>query len=193
MGQSHNHKKENMSKQKLHLHSMLVHFVVALAPLAAIAFIFLKQQVSFLSFDEKTWSFLTVFSIVIIFLTTIPSILSGIFERGHVYAKWHTTHKVKMVYSSLLLAILGIELILMMQNGVQDELFSLLGILLIFGNNVIAFILGALGLKISMGRQSLAKTSYIPDLFKKDHTDILVTAGKLRKEAPKYIDLTQER
>ena len=182
-----------MSKQKLHLHSMLVHFVAALAPLAAIAFIFLKQQVNFLSFDERTWSFFTVFSIVIIFLTTIPSILSGIFERGHVYAKWHTTHKAKMVYSLLLIAILCIELILMIQNGVQDELFSLLGILIIFGNNVIAFILGALGLKISMGRQSLAKTSYIPDLFKKDHTDILVTAGKLRKEAPKYIDLTQER
>jgi uncharacterized membrane protein len=193
VGQPHNHKKENMSKQKLHLHSMLVHFVVALAPLAAIAFIFLKQQVNFLSFDERTWSFFTVFSIVIIFLTTIPSILSGIFERGHVYAKWHTTHKAKMVYSLLLIAILCIELILMIQNGVQDELFSLLGILIIFGNNVIAFILGALGLKISMGRQSLAKTSYIPDLFKKDHTDILVTAGKLRKEAPKYIDLTQER
>ena len=193
MGQSQNHKKENMSKQKLHLHSMLVHFVVALAPLAAIAFIFLKQQVNFLTFDEKTWSFFTVFSIVIIFLTTIPSILSGIFERGHIYAKWHTTHKTKMIFSILLLAMLSIELILMIQNGVQGGLFSLLGLFIIFGNNVIVFILSVLGLKISMGRQSLAKTSYVPDLFKKDHTDILVLAAKLKKEAPKYIDLTQER
>jgi hypothetical protein len=182
-----------MSKQKLHLHSMLVHFVAALAPLAAIAFIFLKQQVTLFSMGDETWRFFTIFSIVIIFLTTIPSILSGIFERGHVYAKWHTTHKTKMALSILLLAILILELILIIQNGVQDGMFSLLGIMIIFGNNIISFILSVLGLKISMGRQSLAKTSYIPDLFKKNHTDILVTAGKLKKEEPKYIDLTKER
>ena len=137
--------------------------------------------------------FLTVFSVVVIFLMTFPSILSGSFERGHVYAKWLRTHKIKMVLSLILLILLVIQLYLLYQGGLKGELFSALGVLIIFGNNIISFLLCAYGLKISMGRQSLGKTSYEPDLFKPEPFNILVPAGEHRKEEAKYLDLLTER
>lgn len=182
-----------MSNQKLHLHSMMVHSIAAFSPLAAVAYILFRQQVTIFSFDQNTWSFLTVFSLIMIFLITFPSILSGVFERGHVYTKWHSTHKAKMGLSVLLLIIMIIELILLSRNGLQNNLFSALGILIIFGNNIISFLLCVYGLKITLGRQSLGKASYQPDLLKKEPVDILVTAGVLKKEEPKYLDLLKER
>jgi len=178
---------------KLHLHSMMVHSVAALSPLAAVAFILFKQQVTISSINQDTWSFLTIFSLIMMFLITFPSILSGIFERSHVYAKWHSTHKIKMGLSVLLLIVMIIELAVLSESGLQSGLFSALGILIIFGNNIISFLLCANGLKITLGRQSLEKTSYEADLFKNDPIDILVAAGELKKEEPKYLDPLKER
>ena len=98
---------------------MMVHSIAALALLAAAAFVFFKLQIDILSFGEATWRFLTIFSIITIFLILFPSILSGIFERGHVYAKWHFTHKIKLVLSLVLMIILVIELVLLFQNGLN--------------------------------------------------------------------------
>ncbi len=182
-----------MSKQKIHLHSMIVHSIAALAPLAAVAYIFLKQQVTFLSIDGRSWAFLVVLSIVLLFLITLPAVLSGVFERNHVYAKWHSTHKIKLGLSALFTGILVVELYLLSVGGFGGALFSLLGILIIFGNNIVSFLLCKYGLKITMGRQSLHRTSYEPDLFKKEPVDILVMAGQLKKEEPKYMDLLKER
>ena len=182
-----------MAQHKLHLHSMMVHSIAALALLAAVTFIFLKLEIGFFSFGQATWHFLTIFSLIAIFLILFPSILSGIFERGHVYAKWHTTHKIKLILSLILLIFLVIQLVLLTQDGMKGALFSALGVLIIFGNNIISFLLCGYGLKITLGRQSLSKTSYIPDLFKKEPVDILVSAGKHRKEEAKYLDLLTER
>ncbi|MBU2511724.1 hypothetical protein KJ966_10310 [bacterium] len=182
-----------MGKQKLHLHSMMVHAIAALAPIAAIAYIILKLEITVLSFDQNTWSFLIIFSIALMLLISIPSIASGLFERGHIYAKWHSTHKAKLLLSVLLGTVLAIELTLLHQSGFEGSLFSPLGILIIFGNTIITFLLCAYGLKITLGRQSLGRLSYEPDLFKKEPFDILVLAGKNRKEEAKFYDLTQER
>ncbi|MFH2129616.1 MAG: hypothetical protein ABIK68_04520 [bacterium] len=182
-----------MNRQKIHLHSMMVHSIAALAPLAAIAYLFLKQEVSFLSFDGPTWRFLVVFSVILMFLTALPACLSGVFERGHVYVKWHPTHKIKLTLSVLFIMILVVELIMLNAGGLQEPVLSLTGLLIVVGNNIVSFLLCKYGLRITMGRQSLEKTSYEPDLFRKDPIDILVTAGELKKEEPKYMDLLTER
>ncbi len=182
-----------MTNQKLHLHSMMVHAIAALAPLAAVAYIFLKQQVAFLSFDEKTWIFLVVLSVILSFLIVLPSILTGLFERGHIYVKWHPSHQAKLLLSMLLTAMLVVELVMFASGGLADEIFSLTGILIIFGNNIVAFLLCKYGLKLSLGRQSLEKTSYEPDLFAQEPVDILVRAGEMKNEPPKYLDLLTER
>ena len=182
-----------MSKQKIHLHSMMVHSIAALAPLAAVAYIFLKLQVSFLSIDGKSWAFLVVLSTILIFLITLPSILSGIFERNHAYAKWHSTHKIKLWLSAAFVGILIVELLLLSGGGINGPLFSPLGILIIFGNNIVTFYLCKYGLKITLGRQSIGRALHEPDLFKKEPVDILVMAGELKKEEPKYLDLLKER
>ncbi len=182
-----------MATQKLHLHSMIVHVVAALSPVAAIAYIFFSLQLNFLSFDQATWSYLVYLSIIIMLLAAIPSVLTGVFERNHIYAKWHSTHKVKLILSLLLVPVLGIELLLLHLTELESGLWSLTGGLIVIVNNIILFLLGKYGLKITLGRQSLGRASYVPDLMKPEPIDILVTAAAQRKEEPKYIDLLTER
>lgn len=172
---------------------MLIHVVVALAPIAAVAYLFCKLQLQFYTFDRSTWAGLSVFSLVMMFLVAIPSTLTGVFERGHMYAKWHSTHKLKLVLSLALVCALLVELLLLLNAGLEGALFSLLGVMIIILNNVLTFFLCVYGLKITLGRQSLERTSYTPDLFKEEPFDILVSAGEHRKEEPKYLDLLTER
>jgi hypothetical protein len=126
-------------------------------------------------------------------LVFIPSVLSGVFERGHHYAKWHSTHKLKLLLSILLAICLFCELILFYREGLQGQLSLSLGALILLANTILTFLLSSNGLKITLGRQSLAKTSYQPDLFLKQPIDILVTAGEHRKEGAKFLDLLTER
>ena len=182
-----------MGKHQLHLHSMIVHVVAALAPLAAVAFIFFILRIEFLSFDQLIWKFLVWFSLIVILLVSIPAISTGIFERNHIYAKWHSTHKIKLVLSVLLVFAIMIELIVLSRSGLGTSLFSLLGLLIILANNLLVFFLGVYGLKISLGRQSFGKESYEADLFKKEPVDILINAGEQRKKEAKYLDLLTER
>jgi len=182
-----------MSSAKLHLHSMLVHPIIALSPMAAAAFILLKQEISVFSFDQHTWSFLVVLSLTLSLVIALPSLLSGVFERGHIYVRWHPSHQAKLLLSLLLIAMLVTELLLVVSGGLSGEIFSLFGILLVFGNNIVILLLSRYGLKISMGRQSLASTSYVPDLLKAEPVDILEAAAFMKHEEPKYLDLLVER
>ena len=172
---------------------MIVHVVAALAPLAAIAYIFYLFEVDFLSFNQQTWIFLVYFSLIVIFLVTFPSILTGVFERNHIYAKWHSTHKIKLILSFVLVIGLIIELSILFQSGMPRSLLSLFGFLTVVLNNGLVFFLGVYGLKISLGRQSFGKTSYTPDLFKEEPIDILVVAAEQRKKEAKYLDILTER
>ena len=150
-------------------------------------------NIEFFRFDDYTWRFLTVFSLIMAFLISLPSILTGVFDRGRLYANWHATHKYKLVLALLLVAILIIEFVLMGVSGFSNAIVSPLGALIILGNNIITFLLCFYGLKITLGRQSLARVSYEPDLFKKEPIDILVAAGEHRKDQPKFYDLLEER
>jgi hypothetical protein len=172
---------------------MMVHVIAALAPLCAVAFILLKKEVSFISFKPMTLEILITGSVIFMFLVAIPSIMTGIFERGHIYAKWHSTHKYKLFFSLVLMAALVAELWLLFTSGPADsELFGPLGLLIIVVNNIAAFFLGFFGLKISLGSQSISGTSYKPDLFKSEPFDILKHAGERAKEPPKFIDIYEE-
>jgi hypothetical protein len=100
-----------------------------------------------------------------------------------------------MFFSIVLVFALAIELwmLLPINGGLEAaELMGPLGILIIVINNIANFFLGAYGLKISLGRQGFGKTSYEPDLFKKEPFDILTKVGEYSKDKPKYIDIYEE-
>ena len=175
--------------KKLHLHSMIVHAVAALAPLAAFAFIMQRTSTSLGMMNEHVWSFIVVFSLIMMLLVTFPSALTGVFERDHRYAQWHFTHKMKLTLSWLLIIVLTSEIVGIMTPGINKSLWSWFGIFVIFINNIIVGLLSFLGLKITLGRQSIGSTSYKPDMMKKPAVDILETAAAYRKEEPKVIDI----
>lgn len=182
-----------MGKQKLHLHSMMVHSIVAFSPISAIAYILFQLKIDIFFFDTSTWNFLTVFAISVMLLVLVPSAVTGVFERNRVYANWHSTHKIKAGLSFVLALFLILELTIIKSHGLGDPLVSLIGLLVIIGNNLVVFSLSAYGLKITLGRQSIARTSYQPDLFKKEPLDILVLAGENKKEEAKYYDIFKEK
>lgn len=172
---------------------MFVHGVAALSPVAAASFMLHSLNLELLSIGSNTWHFVTVFSIIALFLVSLPSTITGIFERNRGYARWHATHKKKLCLSLLLLLGLIVELFILAQFGLGTALISPMGALVIVFNNLIVFLLGAYGFKMTLGRQSLEKTSYTPDLFQEEPVDILVAAGKHRNEEAKYLDLLTER
>ncbi len=182
-----------MDGKKLHLHSMTVHSLLALAPVAALAYILLVFQINILSFGVQTWDLIVKFSVFMLLLLCFPSIFSGILERNRMYAKWHLTHKAKTAISLLLVLACLIESICLIRQGVTTEFSLLLGISIILINNILCFFLNYYGLKITLGRQSLKKPSYIPDLFREDQLDILEKAGQYAREEPKFVDILQER
>lgn len=171
---------------------MIVHTVVALAPIAAVAYILHALQVRIAGFDSDTWWFLARFSLIVLLLLLIPAILSGVFERGHMYVKWHPSHKIKLMLSIALFCAVGIETLLIMRSGAQTSLVSITGLLILIGSNLLVFLLSSYGLKITLGSHSLEKTSYQPDLFKEEPVDILVIAGQHAKEEAKILDPTKE-
>jgi hypothetical protein len=172
---------------------MMVHSLLALAPLAALAFILVNLRIEFFSFQIKTWDLIVKFSVVVIFLLSIPSLVSGIAERNKMYAKWHFTHKVKTILSVLLVLATFLELIGLILSEISGGLLTWLGLGIICINNVLCFLLSYFGLKITLGRQSLKKPSYVPDLFQEGSQDILEKAGQYAKEEPKFVDILQER
>jgi hypothetical protein len=172
---------------------MMVHAVIALAWLAAATFLFRLFDLRWLSFTPETWKFLTGFSLVMLLVLSLPSALSGVFERGHQYANWHRTHKIKLILTIVLCGFLIVELIWLI--GTRHHMGSAwpAGLLIVLGNTGVVTALSAYGLKMTLGRQSLGTTSYEPDLFKAEPVDILISAGVLMKEEPKYVDLLEER
>lgn len=171
-----------MNYKNRHFHSIVVHSVVAFSPLAFFAFICYKTDITFLMMSNREWKFLMLFSLFFLFLLAIPSTISGVFETNKMYPKWHKTHKMKLFLSLTLIILVFFLLYLDIQNT-QLNLFCLFLIL------VIVFFLSFYGLKITLGRQSFAKTSYVPDFFNNtNRKDILNEAEEYVIEKPKRID-----
>ncbi|MBI4917283.1 MAG: hypothetical protein HY825_15705 [Acidobacteria bacterium] len=177
-----------MHSRKLHLHSMLVHSVLALVPLAAVAFALEAAAVGLGGFGPEVWRFLAVASLAISLAAALPATLSGILERGHAYVTWSATHKAKLALSLVLLALVAGELA-MLAGALPD---APLRVMVVAVNPVVAFLLSALGLKMSLGRQSLARTSYRPDLFREPPVDVLAVNAVHLGEPPDVIDILRE-
>lgn len=181
-----------MSTSKLHLHSMMVHSIAALVPLASVAWVFGTAQVSIGRFGPDLWLPLATASLAIVALMAVPSTVTGIGERNQMYARWHRTHKKKLILSLALMTLLIVELIALIGYGPRFPTISWLGFLIVVANNVVVFWLGALGLKITLGRQSMGTTSYVPDMFRSPPIDIIETNAAQLADRPKTIDPSSE-
>jgi hypothetical protein len=114
--------------------------------------------------------------------------LSGILERSHAYVTWSATHRAKLALSLVLLGLVAGELAML--AGVLPG--APLRVMVVAVNPVVAFLLSALGLKMTLGRQSLARTSYRPDLSKKPPVDVLAINAVHLGEPPDVVDILRE-
>jgi len=178
-----------MFQKKLHLHSMIVHAIIALGPLAALALIFKQNSVTLGFMSETAWNIIEKASILMMFLIAIPSLITGLGDRDKIYGKWQSTHIVKLWATLFLIGATAVE-ILAWGCTAQTCTFNMVyGDLVVVANNLFIFVLSVYGLKITLGRQSIEGTSYVPDLFNKEaRRDILDDVRAYMKDEAKFVD-----
>jgi hypothetical protein len=179
-----------MHEKKVHLHSMLVHPVLALVPVAAVAFVLAGTGSRIASLGPEVWRFLATASLVLVLVVGLLATASGVFERGHIYATWHTTHKLKLTLSLVLVVSTAASLVA--SAGGDAGIFSPAGVMIVVVGPIVAFFLSALGLKMTLGRQSFARTSYLPDLFQQPPVDIVAVTAAAMAEPADVIDVMGE-
>ena len=182
-----------MEHRPVHLHSMLVHAVIALAPLAAAAMILEASSVNLGGIGPAVWAFLFRGSLIGMLLIALPSILTGISERNHLYVNWPPSHRMKLALSVVLVVLVGFELVTVFGSDNPLQLGSGLALAVIVGNCAVVFALSAYGLRITLGRQSLGRTSYKPDMDFDPPMNILECVADFAGDPPKLIDVRKER
>lgn len=178
-----------MHAPKLHLHSMLVHSVLAFVLLAAVAFAFAAAGVVVGGFDRAVWLFVVRAAIVVVLVVGVLATVTGVLERRHLYVTWHRTHTAKLwlALAMLALAALGVSgLAVLVPGGPPSVLAALAGLV------PVGAALAVLGLKMTLGRASLAATSYVPDLDHVPPVDVLAAAAARLAEPPDLIDPMEE-
>ncbi len=174
-----------MNYKNRHFHSIIVHVTIAFSVVAAFSHFCETNGISFFMMNSAEWQLLTRLSLFILFLSSLPASVSGVFETNKMYPRWHNTHKIKL-FLSVLICIFSIVEIVAIANDCHG---FLLKFGLYFVNNLIIFLLSFYGLKITLGRQSIAKTSYVPDFFNEENpVDILNEVKEYVKEKPKRVD-----
>jgi len=93
-----------MMKNKLHLHSMVVHAPCATIPLAAIT------HALFLFKGNPVYKTAVVFLVTVSLITSLISIATGILERNKKHANWFPSFKRKLIFSVLLVISLATTL-----------------------------------------------------------------------------------
>lgn len=182
-----------MEHRPVHLHSMLVHGVVAFAPLAAAAYLLEAGSVVVAGIGPEVWAFLLRGSLVAMLVLALPSALTGIFERNHMYVNWPPSHRVKLVLSVVLVVLTVVELAALLGRPADPiRVGSWLAAAIVVGNCAAVLGLSAYGLRISLGRQSLAPTSYRPDMDLDPPVDIVERIAELAVEEPRLIDVRGE-
>jgi hypothetical protein len=177
-----------MHGRKLHLHSMLVHAVLAAVPLAGVAFLLAAGDVTLGGFSPAVWRFLTRASLLAVLLVALPATLAGVLERRHMYVTWHRTHQLKLALSLVLIVFVAAELAALLVGAAG----ALTGAAIVLGNPVVGALLSVYGLKMTLGRQSLATTSYRPDMLRDPAVDVLALNAAGMNEPPDLIDILQE-
>ena len=163
-----------MDHHPVHLHSMLVHAVIALAPLAG------------------AWRLLLWFSLVGMLVVALPATVTGITERNHMYANWPPSHRAKLALSIVLVLMTAGELTALAASPRSVQVVSVLGFATVVGNCAVALALSYFGLRITLGRQGFGSTSYIPDMDREPPLDILEVVAEQAHEPAKLIDVRQE-
>ena len=182
-----------MDHRPLHMHSMLVHAVVAFAPVAAVSFVLAARQISIFGFTSETWVFMLWISLSAILVLALPSTITGISERNHMYANWPPSHRAKLILSILLIVMVGAELLALGTAKIEPRLVSWLGLAIVAGNCALVFGLSFFGLKISLGRQGFGPTSYKPDMDWDPPLDVVACVADYSGDAPKMIDVQKEK
>jgi len=172
---------------------MLVHAVIGLAPLAAAAFVLEALSATVAGIDPAAWSLLLRGSLLGMLVIALPSLWTGIAERNHMYVNWPPSHRIKLALSLVLVLLLALELGGIAASDGPLRLGSWLGLAIVAGNGVVVFLLSAFGLRITLGRQSFGRTSYVPDMDFDPPMDILECVADFAGEPPKLIDVREER
>lgn len=188
-----------MEYKKLHIHSMIVHAIMALTPIAALSHVLSFFNITVLGIDSIGFKYLTFFSILVIFILSLPSMLSGISEIMPMYMRWHRSHRMKVFLSILLIIGTLYELFKIGKGFVQSPcvncgqtIFTFCSFLIVIFNNIVVFLLSYYGLKKSLGRQSFEGTSYVPDFFNKvKPVDILELVKEEIKEKRKIRGISE--
>jgi len=178
-----------MHAPKLHLHSMLVHSVLAFVPIAAVAFALAGGEATIGPFGPDVWRFLLRASLAVVLLAGILATVTGVLERRHLYVTWHPTHTRKLWLALALVALSALALGALAAagpGGAPLVLAALAGLVLAAAG------LAVLGLKMTLGRMSLAATSYVPDLEQEPPVDVLAATAARLAEPPDLIDPMEE-
>ena len=181
-----------MDHRPLHLHSMMVHAVVALAPLAALCFVLEAGGMAIFSVRPGVWAVLLRGSLIGMLVLAVPSILTGVVERNHMYVNWPPSHRAKLALSLLLVVMVSIELTTLGSIDGAPGVASWLGLAIVIGNCAVVFGLSFFGLQITLGRQGLGATSYKPDMDWDPPLDILACVADFAGDPPKLIDVLGE-
>lgn len=182
-----------MSSDPLHLHSMMVHAVIALSVVAAAGFVLAATGVVVAGLGADVWLLLVRGSLVGLLAIGLPASLSGITKRNRMYVNWHSSQRAKLVLSLVLVALAGWELAAVLQPSVQWVLASPLALGVVVLNPVVVVLLSSYGLRITLGRQGLGATSYVPDMCREPPVDILALVAERAAEEPRLIDVLEER
>jgi len=181
-----------VNHRPLHLHSILVHGVVAFAPLAALSLV-LESTGSILgTAGPEVWNLLLRGSLTGMLILAVPATISGVAERNHMYAGWPSSHRAKLVLSIALLVLVAGEIVAMFGASEPPGVMSILGLAVVVGNCAVVFGLSFFGLKITLGRQGFGGTSYLPDMDWEPPIDILACVADYSDDPPKLIDVQEE-
>lgn len=171
---------------------MLVHAVIAFAPLGAVSFILDASAATVGGIEPATWRLLLWGALVGMLLMVIPATLTGILERNHLYANWPPSHRAKLILSLVLAVMVGAEMGGLVLGESTVPLTSLLGLAIVVGNNLLALTLSYFGLRITLGRQGFGSTSYVADVDREPPVDILEVAAEHAREPARVIDVRKE-
>ncbi|MCG6948767.1 MAG: hypothetical protein LJE93_07640 [Acidobacteria bacterium] len=182
-----------MNHQPVHIHSMLVHAVIAFAPLAACSFLLDATGATVAGIGPPVWRLLLWGSLVGMLAVALPATVTGIAERNHLYANWPPSHRAKLALSAILIALIAIELYALWLNQANGGGIPWLGVAVVIGNNAVALALSYYGLRITLGRQALAATSsYVADMDREPPVDILDVVAHQAAEPARMVDVRQE-
>jgi len=180
-----------VADRELHLHSMIVHSVIALAAVAAVSCVVASSGGTVGPIAPRTWPVLCWGSLLLLAFAALPATVTGVAERNRMYANWHDSHQAKLWLSVLLVAMVIGELAAGLGSG-TPRVAAPLGLAIVFGNPLVCLLLSFYGLRITLGRQSLARTSYVPDLRREPPVDVLEEAARHVAEPARVLEILEE-